>query len=516
MKIPRFELVRVHEDGTREEPRIVPVTGLPWDVETDRRGFLGAAIMAGVALMPSADAEAKPPKPPRGAAAKKKEDVPPAAASDPCKNSRAHKNYIGDLVISPDGKRLVSIALNDAAIKLWRLPDGALVKTLDGHRKGRVEYVAISPDGKWLASGGDDSLKLWGLPDGAPVKILRNFSAECVAFSPDGKLLADGTGNGRINLWSLPDGALMKTLKAHESNVYSVAIGPDGKLLASGGEDKAVKLWSLPDGAPMDSLKAPGNETGFVAITPDGKLLMARDGGHNVRLWSLQPRTRLWGLWTDHELLATFQAQGGRQIFAIAPDGKLLAAGDLAVPTDIELWRLPDGASVKRLEGHKKSLRSLAIAPDGKLLASGSVDNTIRLWRLPDGQPLGTLEGHDRPVGVVAISPDGKLLASGDDGGSIRLWSLPDGKPIACLIDLDASPEQAKGATHTVKDAVTGQIVTYTLPCGSPIPPGATCTCNCVPGSIKPPVVPRSGGGSGYSRSTTSRTICVCMAVRCR
>ncbi|MDR1728245.1 MAG: hypothetical protein LBT74_10045 [Acidobacteriota bacterium] len=50
MKIPRFELTRVYEDGSREAPQIVPVTKLPWDVQGDRRGFLGAAPMAGAVL----------------------------------------------------------------------------------------------------------------------------------------------------------------------------------------------------------------------------------------------------------------------------------------------------------------------------------------------------------------------------------------------------------------------------------------------------------------------------------
>jgi hypothetical protein len=49
MKIPRFELTRVYEDGTQEPPQIVPVMQLPWDMRTDRRGFLGAALMAGAA-----------------------------------------------------------------------------------------------------------------------------------------------------------------------------------------------------------------------------------------------------------------------------------------------------------------------------------------------------------------------------------------------------------------------------------------------------------------------------------
>ncbi len=51
--------------------------------------------------------------------------------------------------------------------------------------------------------------------------------------------------------------------------------------------------------------------------------------------------------------------------------------------------------------------------------------------------------------------------------------------------------------TYTARD-VTGQIVTYTMPCGSPIPPGATCTCNCVPSAAAPPV--RAPG----------RVICTC------
>jgi hypothetical protein len=44
MKIPRFELPRVYEDGAREPPQIVPVVQLPWDTRTDRRGFIVSLI----------------------------------------------------------------------------------------------------------------------------------------------------------------------------------------------------------------------------------------------------------------------------------------------------------------------------------------------------------------------------------------------------------------------------------------------------------------------------------------
>ena len=152
----------------------------------------------------------------------------------------------------------------------------------------------------------------------------------------------------------------------------------------------------------------------------------------------------------------------------------------------------------------------------GKLLASigkndtiksEGEDYTIKLWSMPDGALVKTLKGHDL-VHSVTVSPDGKLLVSGDAMGSIRQWSLPDGKRLACLVDLAASSNKVEGSTYTVMDNVTGQTLTYTLPCGSPIPPGTTCACNCVPGSLKTELKPRE--------TCTCVPVCTCMAVRCR
>jgi hypothetical protein len=98
MKIPRFELTRVYEDGTREPPQIVPVTQLPWDTRTDRRGFLGAALMAGTALAAVSSSAGTAKNTGKGA------ETP----SDSCQDSRAHKEIVYRLVISPDGKILVS------------------------------------------------------------------------------------------------------------------------------------------------------------------------------------------------------------------------------------------------------------------------------------------------------------------------------------------------------------------------------------------------------------------------
>jgi sugar lactone lactonase YvrE len=210
---------------------------------------------------------------------------------------------------------------------------------------------------------------------------------------------------------------------AHNGLVSCVSISPDGRLLVSGVWDNSLRIWSLPDGTLLKNIAGPWVES--VAISSDGRLL------------------------------------------AIASD-------DLS----IKLRSLPDGALLNTLTGYSGSAISVAISPDGRLLASGSSDNTITLWSLPDGAPLKILTGHGLPVGAVAISPDGHLLVSGSNDKTIKLWSLPDGNLLpVCLMDPAASPSSVNGATYT-KDGVT-----YSLPCGSPLPSGAVCTCNCVPGT---------------------------------
>ncbi|GHU08905.1 hypothetical protein FACS1894158_18370 [Betaproteobacteria bacterium] len=173
---PMFKLTRVDagdEGDGSEPPWIVPVTQALWDSKLDRRGFLGAAVMAGAAMALAGPATVR------------------AAASSRCEGVFAHGNSVIALALAADGKTLIS-GSHDHTIKLWRLPDGALLKTLAGHQDP-VNALALTADGKTLISGSDDqTIRLWSLPDGEWISCLMDL--ECCDGVP-GSVSTKPAGN---------------------------------------------------------------------------------------------------------------------------------------------------------------------------------------------------------------------------------------------------------------------------------------------------------------------------------
>ncbi len=314
------------------------------------------------------------------------------------------------LAISPDGRLLASGGgIYDNTIRLWRLPDGKAVRTLKGHTD-RIICFAMSPDSRLLASG-SYGVWLWRLPEGEAVRSLHghNYSVGCLAISPDSRLLA--CGSDRVRLWQVPEGKAIQTMHDHTGRVDCLAISPDGRLLASGGKAATVRLWRLPDGKAVRTLKGHTERITCFAMSPDGRLLASGSEDHTVRLWRL-PEGRAVGTLKGHTDHVT--------CFAMSSDGRVLASG--SKDHTVRLWRLPEGRAVKTLWGRTQKVTCVAMSPDGRLLASGSEDHTVWLWRLPEGEAVQKLTGHTQAVTCIAMSPDGRVLVSGSLDRTLRVW----------------------------------------------------------------------------------------------
>ncbi|MBD2181435.1 WD40 repeat domain-containing protein [Planktothrix sp. FACHB-1355] len=265
----------------------------------------------------------------------------------------------------------------EGTIKLWDLKNGQLLRTLKGHTD-QVRAIAISPDGKILASGSDDkSIKLWNPNTGQLLRTLTGHSdwIAAVAISPDGKTLVSGSFDNTIKIWDLHSGQLRRTLTGHTDPVQSIAFTPDGTTLASASNDKTIKLWNLRTGQLQNTLTGHTNFVLSVVISPDGTTLASAGYDKTIKLWNLR----------SNKLENT-------------------------------------------LKGHADLVPGIAISPDGKILASieGSWDNTVKLWDLHSGEFLGDLPAHKSNVVIkgesIAFSPQGNFLASGNNDGIIEIW----------------------------------------------------------------------------------------------
>jgi WD40 repeat protein len=227
-----------------------------------------------------------------------------------------------------------------------------------------------------------------------------------LAMTPDGKILASGSDDKTIKLWQLQTGRELVTLKGHSKPVNSLAMSQDGEILASGSEDKTIKLWQLNTGLQVGSITMGGWFSGdsgcvyAVAISVQEQILVSLSKSGAVKLWNLRTGQEISRLKGDTSWV---------QSIAISPDGQLLASGS---GDTIKLWNLGTGRELRVLTGHNSWVRTVAFSPNGQILASGSDDATIKLWHLRTGRELGTLKGHTRPIDSVVFASVGDRAVS--------------------------------------------------------------------------------------------------------
>jgi WD40 repeat protein len=292
-----------------------------------------------------------------------------------------------------------------------------------------VDALVITPDGKTLVSGSlDNNIKLWDLTTCQERATLRGHPGGVVglALTRDGRTLASASNDTIVKLWKMPSGRDIGTLKTG-TRVGAIVFSPDGQTLVTAGESVPIKLWDVRTRTERASLH-PGywRHTKDVLITTS---LAMTAGGSTLFSGHLDGTVRVWDLTAGKLRMVIRADQSLVFCMALSPDERTLAFVSVGGP--ITLWDLSSGKCRAKLPYMPIKAMSVAFSPSGRLLVSGGHDGKVRLWDVATTRQLNAFPGsnwNDSLVGSVAFTPDGKTLYAGSGRemrrGEVERWDM--------------------------------------------------------------------------------------------
>lgn len=222
------------------------------------------------------------------------------------------------LAFSNDSKLLATAGKSDRVV-IWDLATRQQTQVLS--MQDTVAFLAFLPSGNSIAIGTRKArVVIWNYKTNKTVEIKTEKDVLALAVSPDGKFIASGGQDKNVTLWNSADGSRIRTMTGHSNDVLSLLFSPGGKQIISAGSDKRIIIWETASGARKHELSGHTDNVSSLGISKDGHRLVSsesRRGGGMLIIWDLRSGQE------QKRINMNQQAYS----MALTPDGRYALAG---------------------------------------------------------------------------------------------------------------------------------------------------------------------------------------------
>ncbi len=337
----------------------------------------------------------------------------------------SNSGEITDIKVSPDGD-LLAMGCRYGHVEIRNPHTSKLIRTLEAHtrKKARtlspslVNSVCFDPSATLLVSGGrDGSIKIWRVQDGTLIRTIKDahIGVTSLAIDPSGELLVSGGSNGDMKIWDLNTGEHVRTLlplSHHEGLVDSIRKYDTDlslKFLVTQTGDNVASVWDLQSLELIRNFKL-FNPSFTFELDLKGRYLVTSHRSNRLKKWDLR----------SGELLKTLQYnRKGYSIngFKIDPGGKyIISTHDhvsrpySGIDPVANIWSVETGKLINTI--HK--VNKFKIDPKGRYVACVKESNEIGIWELKSGELLHTFQRENTKAPQLRPLPQGVRYSGGD------------------------------------------------------------------------------------------------------
>ena len=282
-----------------------------------------------------------------------------------------------------DGSRILTGGV-DGVVRLWNLETLKVEKTFpegtDGIGVGPIERLVISPDERWFVAAATDakSVNVWDLLSGREKypAIQHSAAVHAVAISRDGQWIATGGDDELAHVWQAADGQHYAEFRGDRDRRWAPGVSAPGlpadgvvslafstERLWVGRRSGQVAIWDVKQRERVGEL-ADALSVHAIEVSQDESIVVTAP--------SMRNPGRLWNVTNGEERFPLVGHRGTIDCLSIAPDGRRILTASWDKTT--KLWETKTGQEVLTLPG-----RDSQLSRDGRRIATAS-EELVRIW----------------------------------------------------------------------------------------------------------------------------------------